>query len=104
MVWHWKKAKGYKAKYKNKCENLEIYDEDNGVGRVASSIISKNKTHISKGISITKERLEIFSKVYNLQKSFEIIDLVDDYSNPLGTKIIIKLPLIDRKDILKTTN
>jgi len=100
-----KKSKGLlKLSIKTTGKNLEIYVEDNGVGRAASSIISKSKTHISKGISITTERLEIFSKVYNLKKSFEIIDLVDEANKPLGTKVIIKLPLLNNEEILKSTN
>jgi len=73
---------------------LEIHIIDNGIGRKASSLINKGKTYTSKGISITTERLEIFSKIYKLEKSFEIIDLLDHNNIATGTKVIIKLPLL----------
>ncbi len=76
--------------------SLEIHIIDNGIGREASRILNKNKIHTSKGISITEERLEIFSRIYKLDKSFKIIDLKDDDNKNMGTEVIIKLPLLDK--------
>lgn len=81
---------------------LEIHIIDNGIGRVESSKKNINKTFKSKGISLTAERLEIFSKLYKLKKSFEIIDLKDDLDKALGTHVIIKLPLLYNKDLRNT--
>lgn len=103
-IWHGlslKKDNGkLRLKITSKNNFLEIHIIDNGIGRKASAIINKNKTHSSKGISITTKRLAIFSKIYNFQKSFEIIDLIDENGKAKGTKIIIKLPLLYKSDLL----
>ncbi len=78
---------------------LEIHIIDNGVGRETSAAVNKNKSHISKGISITEERLEIFSKIYGLKKPFKIVDLKED-DKAIGTEVIIKLPLLYNEDLI----
>ncbi len=97
-LWHGlslKKGKGILLlETKTKGDHLEIHIIDNGIGREASRKINRNKRFKSKGISITAERLDIFSRIYNLKKTFEIIDLKDKNNQPLGTQVIIKLPLI----------
>ncbi|WP_420320999.1 sensor histidine kinase [Flagellimonas sp.] len=66
--------------------------EDNGVGRQ----MAKLRLHIyqkekkSRGLEVTKQRLEsIGENAENLQ----IIDKVDEENNPLGTKVIIRIPV-----------
>lgn len=82
-------------------DSLEIHIIDNGIGREVSRTLNKNKIHTSKGISITEERLEIFSKIYKLKKSFEIIDLKDQNGRVKGTEVIIKLPILYNENDLK---
>jgi len=81
-------------------KSLEIHIIDNGIGREASAIINKNKPHISKGIYITKERLEIFSKIHGLSKPFKIVDLKEG-DKAVGTEVIIQLPLLNDKSLMK---
>lgn len=65
--------------------------EDTGVGRE----VAKNRKHIyqkekkSRGLEVTKQRLESLSDDPN---SIKIIDKIDHNNQPLGTKVIIKIP------------
>lgn len=66
--------------------------EDNGVGRKQAiqrkHIYQKEKK--SRGLEITKLRLE---SIVNDQDYLQIIDKVDNKNAPLGTKVVIKIPL-----------
>ncbi|WP_055395595.1 sensor histidine kinase [Flagellimonas eckloniae] len=66
--------------------------EDNGVGRKQAiqrkHIYQKEKK--SRGLEITKLRLE---SIVNDQDYLQIIDKVDNNNAPLGTKVVIKIPL-----------
>lgn len=67
---------------------------DNGIGREASAKIHKTKTHkTSLGVSITKERIEHLQTVHGIKSDFEIIDLYDEGSNPVGTKVIVRFSI-----------
>ncbi|MFY8019951.1 MAG: ligand-binding sensor domain-containing protein [Bacteroidia bacterium] len=68
--------------------------EDNGIGREEAFKIKKQKgkTHESKAMKITEERIEILKKLYGFGPSVEIIDLFDD-GIACGTKVILKLPI-----------
>jgi sensor histidine kinase YesM len=81
-----------KVSFVKKNNQLECIVEDNGIGRVASKMIQKNKEHQSKALEITNERLDLFNN--NIGKStIEIIDL-ETHLIPSGTKVIITIPLI----------
>ncbi|MBL0146148.1 MAG: histidine kinase [Chitinophagaceae bacterium] len=63
--------------------------DDNGIGREKATAL-KSKMHIeyqSKGMSISKRRAEL----YDIKQ--EIIDKKDENENPVGTTIIVKIPL-----------
>ncbi|MDO6596490.1 tetratricopeptide repeat protein [Oceanihabitans sp. 2_MG-2023] len=79
---------------KPKHNAVSIYITDNGIGRVASEKINKQKTlkRKSVGISITKERLENFSKQFTNDYTLEIIDLYNANNQASGTKVIIEIP------------
>lgn len=67
---------------------------DNGIGRKASeSARSSLKKHSSKGIKITQMRLAQLSKNMD-EEHIEFIDLMDSNGNPLGTKVLIHLPIL----------
>jgi LytS/YehU family sensor histidine kinase len=68
--------------------------EDNGIGREAAMQIKKQKgkTHDSKAMKITDERIQILKKLYGFGPSVEIIDLVDE-GIARGTMVILKLPI-----------
>lgn len=74
---------------------LECVIEDNGIGRQKSYLLKQNQTstkkHVSKGIRITQDRLNLISLQHNQHARIEIIDKEDADGNPTGTKVIIEL-------------
>ena len=72
-------------------EKLLCVIEDNGVGRRYSELQKEKSggSHKSYGMSITRRRLEMLSKVSNEDFSVEIIDLYDDDNQPEGTRVNI---------------
>ena len=98
-LWHGLSSKKEDKKiilsvFKSSKEYIEINIEDNGIGRNASALIKSNKVIKRKsiGIELTKERLKNYIK--NFENSFSLIfdDLVDDDNNPIGTKVVLKIP------------
>ncbi len=78
-------------RYKQEQKTLICEVEDNGIGRIAAQEISKNKSHKSSlGIKITEDRLKQLEALYEIQCTFEIIDLYSDDNKALGTKVIIR--------------
>jgi hypothetical protein len=53
----------------------------------------QDKKHVSKGIQVSLERLKSLQKNGGMTGSMQIIDLMDDKGNALGTRIEINLPL-----------
>ncbi|WP_299798424.1 tetratricopeptide repeat protein [uncultured Maribacter sp.] len=81
---------------KGKSGFIEIIITDNGVGRDAAEKIKDSKVlkRKSVGIDITKERLANFSRDYENFFHVDIIDKFDDDTNPMGTQIVIYIPII----------
>ncbi|MEZ4801264.1 MAG: tetratricopeptide repeat protein [Gelidibacter sp.] len=80
---------------------ISIIITDNGIGRKESSRINNNKLlkRKSVGISITKARLANFSKGFTSDYKIDIEDLYDDEEKPIGTKVILNIPI--RSNVLK---
>ncbi|MFO8054381.1 MAG: histidine kinase, partial [Bacteroidales bacterium] len=69
--------------------------EDNGIGRKAAQEIkdkARNK-YKSRGISITKERLQRINKFFDGTLSVQIQDKFDDNGNAEGTRVILVIPV-----------
>lgn len=77
---------------KNETDFLRIEIEDNGVGRKVHQDNIGNLRD-SKGIAITRQRIENLKHIYNFD-SADIIyeDLVNEHAEPTGTRVIIFLP------------
>ena len=76
---------------------LTITIEDNGVGRVKSNDINrvKNKMHVSFSSNANKKRIEILNQ--NKEERItgvETIDLYDENNLPIGTRVIIEIPVM----------
>lgn len=71
--------------------------EDNGVGRNYSEKMKEIRggSHKSYGMSITRRRLEMLSRISNEDFSVEIIDLYDDNNEPEGTRVNIVISYQD---------
>ncbi|HSH64847.1 MAG TPA: histidine kinase, partial [Bacteroidia bacterium] len=71
---------------------LKCVIEDNGVGRTRSVFINKGSSHKSFGTTITQERLAAINALNNSELSENVIDLEDEYGNPVGTRVEIYIP------------
>lgn len=82
---------------------IQIEIKDNGIGLLKSRKIKERKVHKndSVGISLSRERLEHFSKKYSRKGTIKITDLYELQSNSSGTQVVITLP-IKLKGIKKT--
>lgn len=71
--------------------------EDNGVGRRLSERLKKESggSHKSYGMSITRRRLEMMSKISNGDFSVDIVDLYDDKGEASGTRVNIVISYQD---------
>lgn len=75
-------------------EQLICEIEDNGIGRAESGVIKsrQKKSHQSFSTDSIRKRLEILDKQYPQPVDFIIKDLVSNQGEPIGTKVIIRLP------------
>ena len=71
--------------------------EDNGVGREKAMEFKNHSglVHKSRGMIITKDRLEILNKQQKGHISVNVIDMNDENGNSLGTKVEIIIPFKD---------
>ncbi len=69
---------------------------DNGVGRVAAAQYppAAGQPHVSRGLELTRERLDILSERFQTHFPLEIQDLYNHHQQPLGTQITLKLPIL----------
>jgi len=67
-------------------EFIKCIITDNGVGRSYHQI---NTSHKSKGMKLTKERLQILNRQSKLNNTVKVIDLYDKNSQAIGTRIIL---------------
>lgn len=78
-----------KASHRNSKLQIDIIDD--GIGRQkANAIKSKSATkRKSYGMRITKERMKLLEQLEGKGGSIEVIDLIDENKNPLGTQVSI---------------
>jgi hypothetical protein len=74
--------------------------EDNGVGRSKkieepAPLEPIGKGHVSKGMQITKDRIEILNLQHAPKAKYDILDLVDAAQNPIGTRIVLYIPFFE---------
>lgn len=75
---------------------LECTVTDNGIGRKKSEELkklSKETYHKSTALNVTQERLDLLKTDKNIT-ALEIIDLYDETGNPVGTKVILRIPIV----------
>jgi ligand-binding sensor domain-containing protein/two-component sensor histidine kinase len=74
--------------------------DDNGIGRKKAEEIKKNKLgtqfFTSKAISLVRQRIEIFKQAGTVKANLEIIDKISENGEPLGTKVVVSIPVIDQ--------
>jgi len=81
-------------------EHIKISIEDNGIGRVKSLKINKNKIVKTKsmGMEITKNRLSLIESVYNLKTELKITDKYDG-DQATGTLVELIMPYLSHQKI-----
>jgi len=97
-IWHGlmhKKENGHLLLHFYKTDRMiNCIIDDDGVGRKKAGEMKKLSAtkYKSMGIGITKDRIDIMNKMDALNISAEIIDKVDESSNPLGTRVKLTIP------------
>ncbi len=101
-IWHGlmnKEGPGYLTVSLSKENNiLNCIIEDNGVGRIKAAELKSKSAENKKslGLQITKERLALLNKDSNETAFFEMEDLYDSRGNANGTRVILKIRLLER--------
>jgi sensor histidine kinase YesM len=74
---------------------LQISIADNGIGRSKSADLGNRKPikHESYGMKVTSDRIALINQVYKTGADVTIHDLIDGNDEPLGTKVIIQIPV-----------
>ncbi|GAB3642812.1 histidine kinase [Spirosoma arcticum] len=74
---------------------LHIEITDDGVGRErAKELKSKSAgTHKSFGMQVTADRIRMINQLYNIQTQAEVMDLVDSFGEPCGTRVVLEIPV-----------
>jgi hypothetical protein len=55
--------------------------------------VSKEKYHISTALIVIQERLKLLKEDFDFE-SLEMIDLYDNEGNAIGTKVIVRIPVL----------
>ncbi|MBR9860002.1 tetratricopeptide repeat protein [bacterium] len=69
---------------------------DNGVGRERAEEIKalKDQKYQAVAMNNISKRMDLLSKLYDLELSYQIEDLTDDSGEPSGTSVTVKIPLL----------
>ncbi|MCB9360692.1 MAG: histidine kinase [Flavobacteriales bacterium] len=69
--------------------------EDDGIGRAKAREIKNKRAvpHISRGLEITNERIQVINAVKNMNIYIETIDKFDENDVASGTKVILYIPI-----------
>ncbi|PUZ22154.1 Two component regulator propeller [Chitinophaga costaii] len=98
-IWHGllhKKEMGIlRINFEKKDKHLLCIIQDNGIGRERSAAIKQQggETHHSRGLQITRDRLSLYNSRFNVEASFEILDLKSPTGDNLGTQVNIWIPM-----------
>ena len=79
---------------------LVVTIEDNGVGRThKKGKMTDYRGHSPKGMALTEDRIIILRALYGNNIGIEILDLLDASASPAGTRILIRLPFFQEKEM-----
>jgi LytS/YehU family sensor histidine kinase len=81
-------------------KHLECLVEDDGIGRERAAVLKSKRisAHNSVGLKVTEERLQLISERTGKEASVAVIDKFDESKMPAGTKVIVRLPLMNKND------
>lgn len=98
-IWHGLMHKGpggkLKLEFLRKNGNIKCIIEDNGIGREKAGEMKSlsARRHKSMGMGITQNRINLMNSIDAIGIHIEIVDMTDANGEPLGTKVIVSLPL-----------
>lgn len=74
---------------------LHVEITDDGIGRQqAAGLKSKSAgKHKSFGMQVTADRIRMINQLYNIQTQTLVLDLVNGFGEPCGTKVILQIPV-----------
>ncbi len=80
--------------FKNTKDDIKISIEDNGVGRTQSNEYKSefSEPHLSLGIEVASKRLNALYDGSEFAKGIQILDLINEEGDALGTRIILSIP------------
>lgn len=91
-LWHGlmpKDSKGIlELTFEKREESIKVVIRDNGMGRRPKT----TKTHESKGMSLTEQRIKVLENTSSKKFEVIIIDLKDQQGNPTGTEVKLIIP------------
>ena len=90
-----------KIEFIKRANTVEITVEDNGIGRaMAAQLKSKEAVHnTSRGLQITRDRIELIKNLYDISAAATITDLVNTDGSAAGTRVLISVPLLKSQTI-----
>jgi LytS/YehU family sensor histidine kinase len=91
-----KKGSGIlKIQLQGEKDYLHCIVEDNGVGRkeAAKIMVNSGKSHTSRGMSVTDQRLATLNTDQERKTQLKITDLYDNQQKAAGTKVEVFIPL-----------
>jgi ligand-binding sensor domain-containing protein/two-component sensor histidine kinase len=75
--------------FKTKENSMLVIIRDNGIGR---QITNPEKKHVSRGMSITEQRINILTSTNKKKFTTTVIDLKDENGNSIGTEVNLMIP------------
>lgn len=78
---------------KHNATDVEVFIDDNGVGRKKAGELASGKLHKNMGMFLTEERIKLFNNSFDNTLSYRIIDKTDNNGSALGTQVIVKLSI-----------
>jgi ligand-binding sensor domain-containing protein len=93
-IWHGLMPKELEGKleliFKKVDSTIHVIIRDNGVGRDKGDLTKKY--HVSKGMSLTQQRIQNLENISKKKFVTDIIDLKDENGNPIGTEVNLIIP------------
>jgi ligand-binding sensor domain-containing protein len=82
-------------------EKLYCIIEDNGIGRKKRESLQKGEKRKSVSIENIQNRLRLCRQIFAGEFKLEMVDLHGSDGSATGTRVILTLPLIEKKDVMK---
>ncbi|QHT67915.1 hypothetical protein GXP67_15345 [Rhodocytophaga rosea] len=74
---------------------LRIEITDDGVGRAKAAQLKSKSAGKQKsfGMQVTADRIRMINELYNTHTQTQILDMIDSFGEPCGTKVVLEIPV-----------